>query len=300
MSFSFTKVHEQSGLTATEALVRQLLSDFDLAASLFPTFARLAQSKPLALDPGFCGRLKALHAWSNVRSSMRSIQSALDFWLGDSTLSNPIPRDQEDISPESHATRSAFLTRRCERLLQDESMMRYFERTFLYVIPSILGRVRDAQVAHGRQMRNMCLPTFEAVAVPYMRFPIDFMRILVSMQAERVRSYNRLSPMILDELSNQLRNTLALACALKEVYMGLAVPDADAFWNIPDPVDPAYDVSVLEGVNCLAQLMNANLRLTSVDRFFDAAQLLQSQMSVLSDVGAQIRDGPLAVAQHLW
>jgi mitogen-activated protein kinase kinase kinase len=292
--------------TSVPSQVEQVLTALARAKSYYPSIEAFWRDKPSGLDSTMRERQDALCAWSNATLLIRNIQPRIYFWSEDDLHEDmPMaatwtesPRNEERTPEELRA--HLVLKRHSIRILQNASLLQHFEQTFMSIIPRIITKARNDQLDYGHLLNEMHLPRLEETIIPLVRFPFDFITMLLRMQSRHVRSFRTPNAIMIDELAEQLREKIGLACALVPIYEPLVQSSLGGFWTMPQKADSSYDHAVLEAVQCLFNLMETKLKLMAPDRFFHEADLLVSQQTVLADVGGRIEHGFMFVSEQLW
>jgi mitogen-activated protein kinase kinase kinase len=171
--------------------------------------------KPLAAEPAFQSRCDALNTWYNVHTTLKHHFALLRRWTGSDTLDVNQPYTNHEINLSSWSWDMSDGTTFVERLLKEESMQLTFEKGFLVTVHNFLGATRDAQVNLSSLFKEMNLPTFEKELVPLISFPTRLAQAGLRLRLDYVQKLKEPDIMIIDQMTEDLKLSIGLACTLK-------------------------------------------------------------------------------------
>ena len=61
--------------------------------------------------------------------------------------------------------------------------------------------------------------------------------------------------LIIDQMTEDLKLSIGLACTLKRQYESILAPDPAAMWNLPQCISEDYDSTILEALNTFFQVV---------------------------------------------
>jgi mitogen-activated protein kinase kinase kinase len=295
----------------TQALkeVNTLLRRLEVAQSLYPNLKAFYVDKPIAAEAQFQARCDTLNTWSTLMSTLRHQFSVLRRWTGSDTLDVTQPNTSSEVpigaslhpdstnpSPTPTMDGSSFV----ERLLKEESMQRIFERGFLVTVHAFIDSVRKAQVRLAKHFKEMNLPAFENDLVPLISFPTKLAQASLRYRLDYVNKLNDPDVLIIDQMTDDLKISIGLACTLKRQYEAFLNPDPSGSWSIPNCISDDYDATILEALSAFFKLMHWKLKSGSRAIYFKETDILEAQWATFNDVSLSTAGGSRLVAEQMW
>ncbi|KAG2023121.1 STE/STE11 protein kinase, variant 2 [Coprinopsis cinerea AmutBmut pab1-1] len=280
--------------------VTNILHRLDVAQSLYPHLKAFYLDKPKAQEGPFQARCDALNTWFTILSSLKRHLTRLRRWTGSDSLDVNHPNPNSEITVTSqgsveHPDGTSFV----ERLLKEESMQRTFEKGFLVTVHAFLGTVRDAHVNLAAQLKEMNLPTFENELVPLISFPTKLAQASLRLRLDYV---GKLEPdvdvLIIDQMTEDLKLNIGLACTLKRQYQAFLAPDPDGNWALPPCISEDYDSTILEALTQFFKLLHWKLKSGVKGIYLKETDVLEAQWATYNDVSLTA-GGSSLVAEHL-
>jgi len=305
MSF---QVDPAGGNDATYALkqVNMLMHRLDMAQSLYPSLKAFHLDQAGRMHPEFQARCDTLNTWSTVLISLRRQIALLRRWTGSETLdvTQPNPNAETAIgsNPSHFATRTEIAdgTSFVERVLKEESMQRTFEKGFLTTVHSFIGTARDAQVNLSVLLKEMHLPTFENELVPLISFPTKLVQAGLCVLLDYVQKLKDPDVLIIDQLTEDLKLNIGLACTLKRQYEAFLAPDPGGNWNLPRCISEDYDTTILEALSIFFRLIHWKFKSDMKGVYFKETDVLEAHWATFNDVSMTTPGGSSLVAEQLW
>jgi mitogen-activated protein kinase kinase kinase len=304
------RVDPVGGNNATSALkqVNALMHRLDMAQSLYPSLKAFHVDKAVSLRPEFQARCDTLNTWSTVFISLRRQIALLSRWTGSDTLDVTQPNTNAEVpigSNHSHVaedgrTEIADGTSFVERVLKEESMQRTFEKGFLTTVHSFISIARDAQVNLSILFKEMNLPTFENELVPLISFPTKLAQAGLCVLLDHVQKLKDPDVLIIDQLTEDLKLNIGLACMLKRQYDAFLAPDPGGNWNLPQCISQDYDATILEALSILFRLIHWKFKAGMKGVYFKETDVLEAHWATFNDVSMTAPGGSLLVAEQLW
>lgn len=295
----------------TQALkeVNALLRRLEVAQSLYPHLKAFYVDKPVAGEAPFQARCDTLNTWSTLVTTLRHQFSVLRRWTGSATLDVTQPNTSSElpIVPSLHLNSShggptpaldgsSFV----ERLLKEESMQRTFEKGFLVTVHAFIDSVRKAQVRLAKHFKEMNLPAFEHDLVPLIQFPTKLVQASLRFRLDYVEKLNDPDVLIIDQITDDLKISIGLACTLKRQYEAFLSPDPNGNWSIPNCISDDYDGTILEALSAFFKLMHWKLKSGSKGIYFKETDILEAQWATFNDVSLSTAGGSRLVAEQIW
>lgn len=286
--------------------VAGILRRLEAVQTLYPSFMAFIKAKPRAKSPEFQIRCNTLNTWSTVVTSLRQQIAVLKRWTGSETLdiTTPIngPVDASRVSMPSYSSQQentdglSFV----ERILKEETMQRTFEKGFLGTVYSFIGAARDAQVNMGKSFRELNLPSFEMELVPLISFPTRLAQASLRVRLTNVQKLRDPDVLIIDQMTDDLKLSIGLACTLKRQYEAFLTADPGGHWSLPSCISEDYDTTILEALAEFFKLIHWKLKSSSKGIYFKETDILEAQWATFNDVSLTAADGSKLVSEQLW
>lgn len=299
------------GPAAPSALhqVNAVLHRLDTVQSLYPNLKAFYLDKPMAADTTFQARCDTLNSWSSVLMSLRQQINLLRKWTGSETLdvtqpnTNPekpigasLNRQSEHASLREHIDGSTFV----ERVLKEDSLQRTFEKGFLTTVHALIASARDTQVNLAAMFKELNLPTFEEELVQLISFPTRLVQACLRVRLEYSNKVKDPDVLIIDQMLEDFRLTIGLACTLKRQYEAFRFPHPGGNWNPPSCISDDYDSILLDSLNFFFKLINWKLKSGAKDIYFKETDVLEAQWATFNDVSLTVPGGAPLVAEQIW
>nr|AEH05927.1 MAPKKK protein [Volvariella volvacea] len=287
--------------------VGSLLNRLEAVQSLYPSLKAFSIDKPMASQAAFQERCDALETWSTIVTSLRHQITLLRRWTNSETLDVTQPNTSAEVPIPTYAHSgpgteltdgSSFV----ERILKEESMQRTFEKGFLGTVYSFIGSAREAQVSSISMFKEMNLPTFERELVPLISFPTNLAQAALRLRLEYVRKVEEPDTrdfILVDQMIDDLKVSIGLACTLKRQYEAFLAPDPHGNWNVPNCIKNDYDSTILEALVIFFKLIHLKLKSGHKGIYFKETDVLEAQWATYNDVSLTAAGGSCVVAEHL-
>ncbi|KAJ7293165.1 hypothetical protein C8J57DRAFT_17783 [Mycena rebaudengoi] len=303
------KFHLPTGTSTAEAIkqVAILLRRLDFVQSLYPHLKAFYADKPICTEPLFITRRDALITWSTILTSVGHQIARLQRWTGSETLDVNQRNTSAEIPLGSHAPRNvkagpseiADGSSFAERLLKEETMQRMFERRFLVTVHSFLVSARNAQLGLTPLFREMNLPTFENELVPLISFPTQLSQAGLRLRLEYVKNLQDPEVLIIDQMTEDLKISIGLACLMKRQYEAFLEPDPDGNWNLPRCISDDYDATILDSMKVFFRLIHWKLKSGAKGIYFKETDVLEAQWDTFNDVSLTVARGSCLIGEEL-
>jgi mitogen-activated protein kinase kinase kinase len=187
-----------------------------------------------------------------------------------------------------------------ERVLKEDSIQKTFEKGFLTTVHSFIGTARDAQVNLSSLFQEMNLPTFENELVPLISFPTKLAQACLRLRLDYVQKLKDPEVLIIDQVTEDVKISLGLACTLKRQYEAFLAPDLGGNWNLPQCISDDYDSTILEALSIFFRLIHWKLKSGVKGIYFKETDFIESQWATFNDVSMTVTGGPQLVAEQVW
>ncbi|KAL4068303.1 hypothetical protein V8B97DRAFT_1974734 [Scleroderma yunnanense] len=281
--------------------VNTLLHRLDVAQSLYPTLKAFYADKSAAADSTFQARWDALNTWSNFFLSLRCHISLLQRWTASDSLdvttsaNLSVSHDSLRLYPNGPPPIEMSFV---ERVLKEDSLQKSFEKGFLTTVYSFIGASRDAQLKFSLLFAEMNLPTFESELVPLISFPTKLAQECLRVRLDYVQKLKDPELLIIDQVTEDVKISLGLACTLKRQYEAFLAPDPGK-WNLPCCISDDYDSTILEGLTVFFKLIHWKLKSGIKGIYFKETDVIDSQWATFNDVSMSVAGGSSVVAEHV-
>ncbi|EGO02713.1 hypothetical protein SERLA73DRAFT_102617 [Serpula lacrymans var. lacrymans S7.3] len=298
---------EEHDTTSALKRVNAVLLRLDAAQSLYPSLKAFYIDKPAAMDSSFQARCDTLYTWSTVLWSLKRQIALLRRWTGSENLDVTQPNTNPEIPIGAHSQRnsrngSADLadgTTFVERVLKEDSIQKTFEKGFLTTVHAFIGAARDAQVNLSSLFTEMNLPNFEHELVPLISFPTKLAQACLRVRLDYVQKLKDPEVLIIDQVTEDVKISLGLACTLKRQYEAFLAPDPGGKWNLPRCISEDYDSTILEALSVFFRLIHWKLKSGVKGIYFKETDVLEAQWATFNDVSMTVVGGSSLVAEQL-
>lgn len=278
--------------------VNSLLHRLDAAQYLYPTGKAFNSDKAAAADPKFQARCETLNTWSNFFLSLRCHISLLQRWTASESLDVTTAAGLS-TSHGSYLNGPSIEMSFVERVLKEDSLQKSVEKGFLTTVYAFIGAARDAQVNLSSLFADMNLPTFESELVPLISFPTKLAQACLRVRLDYVQKLKDPDLLIVDQVTEDVKISLGLACTLKRQYEAFLAPDPGK-WNLPRCISDDYDATILEALTIFFKLIHWKLKSGVKGIYFKETDVIESQWATFNDVSMTVAGGSSVVAEHIW
>ncbi|KAG1754991.1 uncharacterized protein EDB91DRAFT_264782 [Suillus paluster] len=287
--------------------VNAVLLRLDAAHSLYPTLKAFYADNVAASEASFQARCDTLNTWSTVLMSLRRHIALLQRWTGSETLDVTKPNTSADIpianlysrnnanGPTDVSDGTTFV----ERVLKEDSIQKTFEKGFLTTVHAFIGAARDAQVNLSSLFQEMNLPTFENELVPLISFPTKLAQACLRLRLDYVQKLKDPEVLIIDQVTEDVKISVGLACTLKRQYEAFLAPDPGGKWNLPQCISDDYDSTILESLSIFFRLIHWKLKSGVKGIYFKETDFIESQWATFNDVSMTVAGGSQLVAEQV-
>ncbi|KAJ7102342.1 hypothetical protein B0H15DRAFT_943268 [Mycena belliarum] len=296
---------KDTATTEAIAQVAALISRLEFIQSLYPSLKALYADKPVCTQLPFITRRDALATWFTILTSAAYQIARLQRWTGSETLDVnqrytsaeiPIgPHNGRRAGAADIADGSSF----AERLLKEETMQRMFERRFLVTVHAFLVAARNSQMALASVFKEMNLPTFEHEFVPLISFPTQLSQAGLRLRLEYVQNLQDPELIIIDQMTEDLKISIGLACLMKRQYEAFLEPDPNGNWNLPRCISEDYDLTILDSMKVFFKLIHWKLKSGARGIYFKETDVLEAQWDTFNDVSLTVSRGSCLIGEEL-
>lgn len=288
------------------------LSKLSLAESLYPHEQAMRAEKPLYNSADIQAKIDAMSAWSTLVRMLHSSLVRLQKWTGSKELDvtqrnttsekplvNPSSRRTSAVGDHA-ADDSTFI----ERILKEDSITNIFSKRAITDLYSAIYMARETVIEHSPMFIELGLSRFSRgfrnELVMLIAFPA---RLIIEALRVRLDAVTKLvdpSVYAIDDMIDNFRQTLHLACQIKERYLQIVEPNDEKHWKIPHCIGDEYDEVILDGLRTFFKLLHWKLKSGSKAIYFKETEVLEDEWEFLYTVAEAVEGGDIVVAEHFW
>ncbi|GJN88041.1 hypothetical protein Rhopal_000997-T1 [Rhodotorula paludigena] len=328
--FRVSDLEQQEGGIEIDCVMRQrnaadqvasLLKRIDWCETLYPSRNALALEKERFLDDDIVRRLDALRTWQSVTRQLKVTVGILRKWTGGEweKLSTTTGTEHEGAAhgavsgdaqnggahpdPPTGATAAGAAgppgTDRgfVAVMVREDSLTKTFEKRILTDLYSLVDSAKSAIVEFHPVFTAMNLPPPTDDLSRLAIFPSRLAQEALRTTLDSVANVHDPTVVLIDQLTNDLRKGLEVACQIKRQYTELAMPDADAGWQLPERVE-GYEETLLATLRFFFKLLHWKLKSPSKAIYFKETEIVENEWGFLSTVTEEIDGGDLLVGEH--
>lgn len=302
------QAEDQPEISTTEAVkaINALLKRLERAESLYPTLSAMRNAKPKCAEPEFISRVETLIQWINMFNMLSGAISTLQRWTGSETLDVTLPTTagsvplrpypQDGLAPTIEKPEATSFV---ERILKEDTLQLSFEKGALQTLSSLIQKARQMFILNGGHIHELRLPRLQKELAMIISFPTRLVKETIKVRLEL--SHNVVDPNLLqlEQMMENYRVSIALACTLKRQYEALTAPDADHWWDVPSGIDEDYGKVILEAMRIFFRLLNRKLKSGAKGIHFKETELLEGHWGLFDEVALSLDTGSLIVAERL-
>lgn len=310
----------EDGLQSDQTLeamkqVASLLRRWDAAETLYPHSRGMRQDYPECGSEEFVRRLDTLTSWYAIVTSVRHSIQILKQMSGSETLDithpmhNPFhlvngtePRPSQPRTPDASQQPppppqdgGTFI----ERILKEDSLQRTFERGALIYLHAHVENARTMHLDFSDTLNELNLPAFTQDLIKIIRYPTRLMEEVLRVRLSIAQQVLEPSMLSVDQMLDDFRLAIGLACTLKSDYEQLMRPDPEGRWNLPPCIAPSYEETLLAALRFFFKLIHSKLKSSHQGIYFKETELLEAQWNIMEEVAEATEGGALLVAEHV-
>ncbi|GAA6034982.1 hypothetical protein JCM8097_002128 [Rhodosporidiobolus ruineniae] len=312
IKFRVADLEQQQGGIAIDDAVRQrnaadqvasLLKRVDWIETLYPSRQALALEKERVSEDETIRRLEALRTWQQITRRLKVTVGILRKWTGSdweklSTLLTAEEVHAGTIGVGPHGAAVAANDRGfVASIVREDSLARTFEKRILTDLFSLVDTAKAAAIELQSYFTAMNLPGFTDDLFRLAIFPSRLAQEALRTTLDSVSNIHDPSVVLIDQLTNDLRKGLEVACQIKRQYTELAMPDPEAGWSLPERVE-GYEETLLATLRFFFKLLHWKLKSPSKAIYFKETEIVENEWGFLSTVTEEIDGGDLLVGEH--
>ncbi|KAI7825021.1 hypothetical protein BX661DRAFT_199543 [Kickxella alabastrina] len=282
--------------------LQKLLRRVDYVEGMYPTLSALGVAKPTYVLPEFQKKLETITSWTNVVVRLELLFNMMQRWTGSSDLSlfstavhGEYAGSGAVETPPTPTPKQGFKhTPFVERLMKENGTGDIFGKRILTELEHVLMSARADMIANGGLLTEIGLPLFNRHMQELLCFPPRLLRTWLQMRLQSVENLNNPAPAQVDQLIEDIRDSMALACRIKRTFKTFSGPTG--LWNPEVQLDDEYDATLRSCLKMYFWLLQRKLQLTISRGITKEFDILESQWPFLVEVVRDIDGGPYELA----
>ncbi|KAG8961924.1 Suppressor of Sensor Kinase (SLN1) [Tulasnella sp. 419] len=284
--------------------VANLLRRWDAAESLYPHQKAMRQDNPLCATPEFIQRIECLQSWFTVVTNLKSLLNVLRQWTNSDSLDITAPVQRETVihparRPSTAQTDNIESTSFVERILKEDGLQRTFERGALVVRHGHIYNAKVLCMEYSDLLEDLNLPTYTEDILNVIVFPTRLMEEVLRVRLDYATKVTDPNLLTVDQMLDDFRLAIGLACTLKNEYDELMEPDPGGKWDLPPCISPEYEQTILTALKFFFKLIHMKLKSAHRGIYFKETELLEGHWEIMEEVTMATKDGGLLVAEHV-
>ncbi|KAG8901003.1 Suppressor of Sensor Kinase (SLN1), partial [Tulasnella sp. 403] len=262
---------------------------------------------PECASEKFLQRLDTLTSWFTIITAIRRTIENLKQLTGSDTLDVQPPQTVDgavDVQAgrrtsagngERQSDSSSFV----ERILKEDGLQRTFERGALIDLHGHVQNARTMYLLYSQELEEMNLPKFTDDLVTIISFPTQLMEQVLRVRLAIAQQVVEPSVLSVDQMLDDFRLAIGLACTLKSDYEELIRPDTEGLWSLPPCIGEEYEDTILAALRFFFKLIHSKLKSAHKGIYFKETELLEAQWYIMEEVTIATKGGGLLVAEHV-
>ncbi|KAF8940268.1 hypothetical protein EDD21DRAFT_360964 [Dissophora ornata] len=279
------KVNPNSTLTPIKQ-VEDVLHKVDIVENLYPKLSAVGEDKPLYISAKFQYRLEALNAFASVMKKMKIHTGILRNWTGSDTLEVSRSKDasQDEVS---------FV----DRLLKENGLERTFEKSTLSSLHQAMKQIKRTMIENAVAFASMGLVPTMSEMQQLIRFPTTLMQECLRLRLEYADRVTVPTLLSVDQMLEDFKTSLFLACRIKYEYEELESSDQDG-WYLEPCIDPEYEKVLKSSLQFYFKLLSWKVEYWGQSKKYTDS-VLDLEWDNLSELGQAIDGVGLDTAEQL-
>ncbi|KAJ2728915.1 Suppressor of Sensor Kinase (SLN1) [Coemansia sp. BCRC 34962] len=303
--------------------LQRLLRWVDYVEGLYPTLRALSEAKPIYASQPFQDKLAAIISWTNISVRLGLLHTMIQQWTGSRELSlystaslelyasttagitkggigGGSISEQGTASEATHCVRSLSSkgyqhTPFVERLLKENGMKMIFEQKILTELEEVVLSARCDLIENSVLLAEMGLPVINRHMQELLRFPPRLLQTCLLIRLQSAENLNNPTMVQVDQLLDDIRDSLSVACRVKRTFNSLAGPANS--WNPGVQLDPEYDRTLRSCLQMFFRLLHRKLNISNdVVGGTKVFEVLENQWPFLLEVVRDIEGGQYELA----
>ncbi|KAJ2342650.1 Suppressor of Sensor Kinase (SLN1), partial [Coemansia sp. RSA 2671] len=182
-----------------------------------------------------------------------------------------------------------------ERLLKENGMKMIFEQKILTELEKVVQSARCDLMENSVLLAEMGLPVINRHMQELLRFPPRLLQTCLLIRLQSAENLNNPTMVQVDQLLDDIRDSLSVACRVKRTFNSLAGPANS--WNPGVQLDPEYDRTLRSCLQMFFRLLHRKLNISNdVVGGTKVFEVLENQWPFLLEVVRDIEGGQFELA----
>ncbi|KAJ2550951.1 Suppressor of Sensor Kinase (SLN1), partial [Coemansia sp. RSA 1933] len=209
----------------------------------------------------------------------------------------------------SSASRKGFKhTPFVEQLLKENGLKKIFDQSILTEVEAVMKSAKEDMILNGDMFFEIGLPASSRRMQMLLLFAPRLLQACLQIRVESAENLVNPAPAQVDQLIEDIQDSLAAACRVKRSFIELVEPSPK--WNPGVELDPQYDHILLSCLQTYLRLLHRKMMNSSGSGITKVFEILENQWSFLQEIAKDIEGGYLEMAirycqqvrlhMHLW
>ncbi|KAI7829525.1 hypothetical protein BC939DRAFT_10215 [Gamsiella multidivaricata] len=266
--------------------VLDVLHKVDIVEGLYPKLSAVGADKPLYNSAKFQYRLDALNAYASVMKKIKIQTKILRNWTGSETL-------EVSRSKDAGQAEVSFV----DRLLSENGLERTFEKSTLSSLHQAMKQIKATMIDNAVAFASMGLVPTMSELQQLIRFPTTLMQECLRLRLEYADRVTVPTLPNVDQMLDDFKKSLFLACRIKYEYEELESSDQDG-WYLEPCIDSEYEKTLKASLQFYFKLLSWKVEYWGQSKkYMDS--VLDLEWESLSELGQAIDGIGLDTAEQL-
>ncbi|KAI9474405.1 hypothetical protein BX667DRAFT_470397, partial [Coemansia mojavensis] len=241
------------------AQLQKLLRRVDYVEGMYPTLHALGEAKPSYTSQLFQEKLSAITSWTNISVRIELLYKMIQRWTGSRELnlfatdSTGSSRSSSLDSVKKRVQHTPFV----ERLLKENGMKMIFEQKILTELDQAMISARSDMIENSDMIVKMGLPVTNRRMQELLLFQPRLLQTCLQIRLQSAENLVNLPQVQVDQLIEDIRDSLSVGCRVKRTFMQLAKPTEK--WNPEVQLDSDYDTTLRSCLQTYFRLVHRKL-----------------------------------------
>ncbi|KAJ1921937.1 Suppressor of Sensor Kinase (SLN1) [Mycoemilia scoparia] len=183
-----------------------------------------------------------------------------------------------------------------ERLLKEQGFENVFRQQWLVKLSEMLHRVKLDTITNAEEYAAMNLPPHDTTLASIIEFPVKLVKSVLLLRLQYARRLQNPTDMQLEQTLRDLRQSLSMACEIREDFVKLMVPFNG--WNITLKIEDNYQQILLESLRFYLRMIDKKLHKKVERPIILEVEVMESEWENLLDVAERIVGGRFEVVNE--
>jgi mitogen-activated protein kinase kinase kinase len=285
------KGEKEVGKSAIEQ-VEDIVAKLSQCEYLYPTRKDMEVANPRAASDPFHESCAAVCAWHNTTQLINTELSILQNWVGNGELDFTKPRNRltsADLSDDG-----SFL----DRIMKEDGLKTLQgEPNMIIDIGEVINKAKSTLIENAEAFSKRHLPPYIEELLTLINFPTRLIQEIIRVRllyAKKMKDPAQQSPILVDQMISQFQIMMKVAVEIKHRYLVISKPEPG--WDLPPCIDDNFDVVVVDAMKYYFRLLN--WKLNANKNTFKEAEILEQEWDFSNEIGRQLQNGDIEVAEQ--